>query len=56
METKNELSMRDKKFHAACCAMTGLLQKYNLKTPDDKIVICQLSIELANELIKQLES
>lgn len=43
----------NKRFYAACAAMQGLLAKYNLNNPSDQGIICQLSYELADELLKQ---
>ena len=35
--------------------LQALVSKYSLKTPQDQITVCQLSVELADELIKQLD-
>ena len=38
----------------AALAMQGLVSKYNLNTPEDQKTISQLSVELAGELINEL--
>ena len=44
--------IKEKRFHAACCAMNGILStEYSKPIPNDKIV--QMSYMLADELLKQ---
>ena len=44
--------LKEKRFHAACCAMSGILStEYYKPIPNDKIV--QMSYMLADELLKQ---
>ena len=44
--------LKEKRFHAACCAMNGILStEYSKPIPNDKIV--QMSYMLADELLKQ---
>ena len=40
--------------HFAAMAMQGLLSQYNLKQPTDQLIICQLSVELADALLDEL--
>ena len=43
--------LKEKRFHAACCAMNGILStEYSKPIPNDKIV--QMSYMLADELLK----
>ena len=49
--TEKGLSKRE---YFASMAMQGLITKYNLKTPEDQQIIAQLSIELADSLITEL--
>jgi len=50
-EGRSGLSIRQQ---FAATAMQGLISKYYLKTPEDQDIISQLSVELADSLIKQL--
>lgn len=34
--------------------LQGLISKYNLKSPEDQQIVCQLSVELADALITEL--
>ena len=44
--------LKEKRFHAACCAMNGILStEYSKQIPNDKII--QMSYMLADELLKQ---
>lgn len=48
----NAESLEEKRFHAACCAMNGILStEYSKPIQNDKIV--QMSYMLADELLKQ---
>ena len=48
----NAESLEEKRFHAACCAMNGILStEYSKPIPNDKIV--QMSYMLADELLRQ---
>jgi len=38
----------------AAMAMQGMLAKYAMNTPSDQITICQMAVQLSNELLKQL--
>lgn len=54
-ERKDEsLSGFTKREIAAMTFTASLLSKYNLSSPDDQKIVCQLGIELADELFKQL--
>jgi hypothetical protein len=43
-----------KREYIAAMAMQGLCSKYTLSTPADQITVTKLSVELSDELLKQL--
>lgn len=49
---EERIKMRD---YCAMHFMKELISKYNIKTPKDQVTIAKLSVELADELLKQLD-
>lgn len=45
-----------KREYFAAMAIQGLLTKYSLSNPGDQEIVAKLSVELSDELLKQLES
>lgn len=45
-----------KREYFAGIAMQGLISKYKLNTPEDQNIIGRLSVEIAEELLKCLET
>ena len=44
-----------KREYFAGVAMQGLLSQYNLSKPEDQEIVCKMSVQLADELLNQLE-
>jgi hypothetical protein len=54
METLEATQTITAREHFAAMAMQGILAKYTLRTTEDQQTIAQLSVELADTLIKEL--
>ena len=44
-----------KREYFTAAALTGILQRVRLDAPSDQIVVAKLSVEIADETLKQLE-